>query len=172
MELYDFQTKCVTKLTAQNADGTCAVPNGLIGDDFPLERFLSRLREEDRGYKTPCWIWTRALGGRGNYGVFSWAVRGKRFTRAAHVLMYELSKGPVPEGLEIDHLCKVRACCRHLEAVTRQVNMTRMRKALCGSGHELTEDNIYRHPKTDNIHGCKMCRREATRKCKRKGVVE
>jgi hypothetical protein len=83
-------------------------------------------------------------------------------------LSYELFVGPIPPKYEVDHLCRVHECVKpvHLEAVTKAVNMARTRKEICGNGHELTEDNIYRHPRTGNIHGCKECRREAVRRSK------
>jgi len=45
----------------------------------------------------------------------------------AHIWYYEQANGPVPEGLEIDHLCRVKACVNpaHLEAVSRTVNRQR-----------------------------------------------
>ena len=68
--------------------------------------------------------------------------------REAYRLAYEITKGPVPKGLEIDHLCRNRACLNpfHLEAVTRRVNVLRgfgacgnnARKTHCKFGHEFT----------------------------------
>lgn len=131
-----------------------------------MELFWSKTVEEDKGYETPCLIWTGAVGGNGGYGIFSWVVGGEHYTRAAHIVAYELKNGPVPEGLELDHLCKVRTCVRHLEAVTRPVNMERTRKDTCANGHIRTKDNTYYHPTTGRIHGCKDCRRDAVRKSK------
>lgn len=80
---------------------------------------------EDRGYQTPCWISQGALdregykqvrvGGRGTAPVY------------AHRLGYEEAHGPIPAGLTVDHLCRVRSCRRgsHLEAVTRGENVRR-----------------------------------------------
>jgi hypothetical protein len=77
---------------------------------------------EDRGYKTPCWIWQRGLtrDGYGQTYVLSKAVR-------AHRLFYERFKGPVPRHLVVDHLCCVRSCVNpdHLEAVTHRENVIR-----------------------------------------------
>lgn len=58
---------------------------------------------------------------------------GRNSTRKAHVVAYELWFGPVPAGLELDHLCRNVACCNpaHLEAVTRSVNI---RRGECGHG--------------------------------------
>lgn len=76
---------------------------------------------EDRGYKTPCWVWLRDTN-RG-YGRASFGGR----VRSVHVVMYQLAYGPISKGLEIDHLCKVRSCGRpdHLEAVTKLENIRR-----------------------------------------------
>lgn len=74
--------------------------------------------EEDRGYRTPCLIYQGYImrNGYGNSG-----------GRLAHVDEWETVHGPVPEGCELDHLCRVRACVRedHLEPVTRLVNIER-----------------------------------------------
>lgn len=75
---------------------------------------------EDRGFGTPCWVWQRAVNENG-YG----RMPGNQ---AAHRVYFERERGPVPDGLEIDHLCRVRACVRpdHMEAVTHAENVRRM----------------------------------------------
>jgi hypothetical protein len=77
---------------------------------------------EDRGYVTPCWVWQGGVTG-GGYG----AMATGRSVRSAHVVAYELHIGPIPAGLVIDHLCRVRVCCNpeHLEAVTQAENVRR-----------------------------------------------
>jgi hypothetical protein len=77
--------------------------------------------EEDRGYVTPCWTWQRGTA-RG-YGV---AVVNRKTIRA-HRLYYIRANGPVPAGLDLDHLCRNRRCVNpdHLEPVTRAVNAQR-----------------------------------------------
>jgi hypothetical protein len=89
--------------------------------------------EEDRGYVTPCWIWQRYVTIYG-YGL----TQVNRVGRHAHIVYYERTYGPVPKGLEIDHLCRIRACCNpdHLEAVTRAVNQRR------GAATKLTWDDV------------------------------
>ncbi len=65
-----------------------------------------------------CWEWLHAIQVRG-YGV----LRG----RLAHRVIYEAVRGPIPEGLQIDHLCENKRCVNpwHLEAVTLQENLRR-----------------------------------------------
>jgi hypothetical protein len=75
----------------------------------------------------PCWIWTASIGtgGYGQIGTF----RPSGYTMiGAHVAAYEIATGySVPEGKELDHLCRVRACVRfsHLEPVTARINLLR-----------------------------------------------
>lgn len=74
---------------------------------------------------TPCVIWTGALNSRG-YPCFS--VGG--WSQLAHRLAYQDAFGEIPEGLTIDHLCRVKRCVNpdHLEAVTRGENARRTRR--------------------------------------------
>lgn len=69
-----------------------------------------------------CWLWTGAQGG-GGYGS---AWNGQRLT-TAHRAVYEFYVGPIPDGLSLDHLCRVRLCVnfRHVEPVSHRVNCLR-----------------------------------------------
>lgn len=69
-----------------------------------------------------CWFWTGAVFKSG-YG----AIRILGKTTLAHRVAYELFTGPIPVGLVLDHLCRIRPCVNpaHLEAVTDQVNIVR-----------------------------------------------
>lgn len=111
---------------------------------------------------TPCWEWT---GCKANgYGQFK--VDGRRGAKKSspHQYAYEAFIGPIPEGMEPDHLCENRGCGNplHLEAVTHEENMRRMseRRTHCKNGHELTEENTFR---IGNQRKCKACNRENQR---------
>lgn len=75
----------------------------------------------------PCWLWTAATFDDG-YAAFKMASgRSGGRQRKAHIVSWELTRGAVPDGLQLDHLCRVRHCVRpdHLEPVTSQVNLLR-----------------------------------------------
>lgn len=101
-----------------------------------------------------CWIWTAGKMPRG-YGVFH-PTHGK--TTYAHRYAYEDLIGPIPDGLHIDHLCRVTPCVNpaHLEAVTQQVNNARTCKDECDNGHAFTEANTY---EWQGHRFCIACRR-------------
>lgn len=80
---------------------------------------LDRLAPEPN---TGCWLWTGSDSGNG-YGKVS--VAG--FYEMAHRLIYMILVGPIPDGMHLDHRCRVRRCCNvdHLEPVTPRENTRR-----------------------------------------------
>ena len=111
-----------------------------------VERFWDHVEKT-----TECWLWTgKTADGYGQFGL------GRRIQGLiyAHRFAYEQRHGPIPEGLELDHLCRVRHCVNpaHLEAVTHRENILRgeghnaviHRAGQCGSGHSYTPENGYR----------------------------
>lgn len=117
-----------------------------------------------------CWSWTGWIDG-GGYGTMRVGGRTGR-TVSVHRIAYELSNGPIPEGLEIDHLCRNRACCNpaHLEAVTHAENNRRSdspsavaaRVTHCPKGHPYDEANTHRYRKPHGGWGrqCRRCNNE------------
>ena len=122
------------------------------------KRFWSKVLKTDG-----CWSWT-ASRDRG-YGRF-WV--GKKLFWV-HRLSHEVFKGPIPAGLQIDHLCRNRSCVNpdHLEAVTARVNTLRSgstsavnaRKVACIRNHGFTAENTYVWAK-DGTRRCRTCDKE------------
>jgi hypothetical protein len=113
-----------------------------------------------------CWLFTVNIAPEG-YGKFSFHGR----TRNAHRVVYEALVGPIPDGLDLDHLCRVRHCVNpaHLEPVTRAENARRGAAGSlithCPKGHEYNETNTgvhRRHGRGDHRY-CKQCNRERMR---------
>jgi hypothetical protein len=144
----------------------CCSPDG-----FPamvVARFWGYVQ---RGGEQDCWLWT--AGSSCGYGAFS---PHHGHTVRAHRFAYELLIGPIPDGLVIDHLCRVKRCVNpaHLEPVTFGENVmrgetlssTNAAKTHCNSGHALDEANTY---VWRGWRRCRLCnaasvRRSASRK--------
>jgi hypothetical protein len=116
-----------------------------------------------------CWIWAGAVLPTG-YVQMTW--RGR--TSLIHRASYSEFVGPIPAGLQIDHLCRVRNCFNpeHLEPVTAQENILRSPIALatkwaarthCEHGHEFTPENIQWQRRRDRpskgYRRCRTCER-------------
>lgn len=127
------------------------------------------LRIWNKVKKTPtCWEWTGAGANsvRG-YGLFWYG--GK--LQQAHRVVYTLLVGEIPEGLQLDHLCRNKSCVNpnHLEPVTARVNTLRSdgitaKLALrthCKNGHEFNSENTSFLP---NRRRCKICNRSIAKK--------
>ena len=110
-----------------------------------VQRIWAQVVQDGSG----CWTFTGGLTG-GGYG----QVRADDRGQGTHRVMFEAVMGPVPAELDLDHLCRNRACCNpaHLEPVTTRVNLLRgtgfsARNAVkthCIHGHEFTEANTMR----------------------------
>lgn len=132
------------------------------------ERFDAKMMPEPN---SGCWLWLAAASSLG-YGYF---FDGK--LKLAHRVSYEMHVGPIPDGLDLDHLCRNPSCVNpdHLEPVTRKENINRgivaqvhrVRYAKithCPQGHAYDEKNTYRHPKGCRI--CRTCQRERMRRAR------
>ena len=113
-----------------------------------IDRLVSKFEVQDG-----CWEWrgSKSPTGYGKLSLWDWA-------RYAHRVVYELLRGPIQDGLEIDHLCRNRGCVNpdHLEPVTKVENLRRgvgagglnARKMFCPKGHNY---------KTINDRGWRRC---------------
>lgn len=137
---------------------------------------LTRLhRWETKVSKTnTCWLWTGSRSAAG-YGTFMWDAGPPCLRITAHRASYRLFIGPIPDGHEVDHLCRVRHCVNpaHLEAVTLQENRRRRhhatgtatvngRKTHCIHGHPFSEANLRILKSGERV--CRTCAREAMRR--------
>ncbi|MEU8186009.1 HNH endonuclease signature motif containing protein [Micromonospora carbonacea] len=118
-----------------------------------------------KGDVEACWIWTGSKNHAG-YGSFS---IGRARRVGAHRWAYENLVGAVPAGLDLDHLCRVRACVNpaHLEPVTRRENLRRgvrtehmAMRTHCPQGHPYDEANTGR---TGTVRWCRACKRDRNR---------
>lgn len=98
-----------------------------------------------------CWIWT-GTASKG-YG----SLRHQSVDHKAYRFSYELYVGPIPSGLQIDHLCRRTLCVhpRHLEPVTPRENRIRAVLPECKRGHEYIEGSFYL--KKNGSRQCKEC---------------
>ena len=121
-----------------------------------LDSILARVDVSD------CWVWTGSCNhkgyGRVGFGGRQWAV---------HRLIWEQLVGPIPEGLELDHLCRNPPCVNpdHLEPVTHRENLLRSsgitaraaKVTACPQGHLYTPENS--RLRARGRRECRTCRR-------------
>ena len=134
-------------------------------DEAATKRFEKWFRVDESG----CWLW---LGhpqpnGYGNISIYDQVYK-------AHRVSYRLYKGPIPDGLTIDHLCRVTLCVNpdHLEAVTMRENVLRgrsfivdqVRQTHCIHGHLLDGR------RANNSRYCLTCNRARNNERKRKEI--
>ena len=122
-----------------------------------------------------CWLWNGAINRDGYGQVFD---RSKRKNRGAHRVIYEQLRGAIPEGLELDHTCRVRACVNpdHLEPVSHRENTLRGQTLVaayaarthCKSGHPLSGENLCNS--SERFRRCLECARISNRASYRRRV--
>lgn len=133
----------------------------------PVDKFWDKILPEPN---SGCWLWIGKINSKG-YGRHQFGGRQGKEVQA-HRFSYELNCASIPDGLDLDHLCRVRCCVNptHLEPVTRQVNISRSdligkwkrtRPTHCKWGHEFTPQNTWvdKH----NYWHCRKCHAKTER---------
>lgn len=134
------------------------------------ERFFAKVARPANDDRTACWEWT-AFVMKNGYGKFG--MDAGQSPVLAHRWSYEYFRGPIPDLLVIDHLCRNRKCVNpdHLEAVTQQVNLLRgtgvaaihAAKTHCKNGHEFTPENTTHRADHPGARRCRTCARPRAR---------
>lgn len=132
-------------------------------DDVVRSKVIDRLKAMTTIDENGCWLWSGTDRG---HGYCQMKIDGRAYS--VHRAAYEALVGPIPEGMQIDHLCRVRRCGNpaHLEAVTSQENIRRSRAATppkthCKNGHMFNEQNTRTSPR--GHRECRACDREKHR---------
>lgn len=145
-----------------------------IDRDTVLARFWARVNKSGPvhpGLGTECWLWTGEIHTKGYGRMYG----GRNRRLLAHRVAYELFTGPIPLGLQLDHLCRVRLCVNpaHLEPVTCAENIRRSPISLasiqrarthCPQGHPYAGDNLVTRKRGRGTgRHCRECRRQQQR---------
>jgi hypothetical protein len=156
--LYGLRLSRTNQVPRSCGNRWCVYPDHLEEPSKPIRTFLTRVSRQADG----CWRFTGPIGSHG-YGVFG---AGGRLWRA-HCFAYESLVGPVPQGLQLDHLCRNKWCVSpaHLEPVSGSENMLRRpesRKRFCRHGHAMTH---YRRQfrRGRPVYTCWFCRPVGTK---------
>jgi hypothetical protein len=125
-----------------------------------FERFDAKVSPEPN---SGCWLWDGAMIPNG-YGTFTPHTKVKVL---AHRFSYERKYGLIPEGKQLDHLCRIRLCVNpdHLEVVTNAENQRRGVRANmthCKHGHSLADAYIWHNPRHPHwtARMCRQCIRQ------------
>lgn len=124
----------------------------------PIQRILARSVAGPGG----CVLW---CGSKTRTGYGQIGVAGRLLS--VHRVSYQAFHGPIPAGLEVDHICRVRHCVNpsHLQAITHAENLRRAivkPHSHCRKGHQFTRANTYLRP--DGWRECKECKRATRRR--------
>lgn len=138
---------------------------------FPplIHRIVNKIEESQSG----CWQWTGSKNMDG-YAKLSFRRRDRKWQESVHRIMHELFIGKIPDGFQIDHLCRNRGCVNpaHLEAVIPRVNYLRgvgvcaknLRKTHCVHGHPFSGENLIVE---GNRRKCRECQKRDGEKARK-----
>lgn len=134
--------------------------SGYVRGGTDEERFWAKV--EPTGF---CWLW-KGSRGRYGHGYFNLGADFGRRGITAHKFSYETLVGMVPDGLELDHLCRIPWCVNpdHLQPVTHAENIRRgfaptmqlNRRQVCAEGHDTSDDKDVYISKTGR-RTCRIC---------------
>lgn len=135
--------------------------------ELAVKRFMAKVEIDE---KTECWLWTGSInmGGYGQFGIGSLTDNTRRLI-LSHRFSFEVFRGEIPAGYQIDHLCRVRRCANpnHLQPVTQQENIRRgeggqhwAKKTHCPKSHPYSGNNLRVY---DGRRFCRECGRIAGR---------
>ena len=141
------------------------------------ERFVEKYTVNP---ETGCWEWTAKINQQG-YGIFILAMTGRRYVNA-HRFALILAGVDIPDGLVVDHLCRVRHCVNpeHLQVTTNRTNLLRgvgwsglnFRRTHCVHGHRFDEANTIVRKRSNGAmrRFCRECNnaRERARRAARR----
>lgn len=136
-----------------------------------INRFMKYVKETNN-----CWKWIGTNNWKG-YGRFSICKNNITAIGHSHRFSYMIFKGKIPKGMTVHHKCENKSCVNpeHLELMTEKENRElsgcwsakNARKTHCKNGHEFTKENTYLHNRNGSMRRyCKICRIEATKRCK------
>lgn len=142
----------------------------------PWERFQRHVVHD--GIST-CWHWSGCTNP--HYGSFMLNTkRGQNKRVLAHRYSYQMLVGAIPDGLELDHLCRNKLCVNpaHLRPVTKRENILAIpreirakfgKKTHCRNGHEFTPENTLLRPDVRGVwRECRACRKATERRARAK----
>jgi hypothetical protein len=129
-----------------------------------MQRVLSKVLPSN---EDGCWLWGGYCSKDG-YGEFSLRVKGRPNSKyRAHRLVWAAYRGEPDPSLDLDHLCRIRACVNpsHLEMVTRRENLARgltivapfIAQDKCSNGHPYTTETTYRYGPQMQWRRCRTC---------------